>query len=155
MSTSSPELECYDHAALPEVPITSLERHARSALPACLAAAGDAEPALLGELESVEVSLVDDTTIAAVHGEFMDDPTPTDVITFHHGEILVSAETAVRCASEHGHPAEREALLYVIHGLLHLNGHGDLSEPARGTMHAAQERILDSVWPLPDPENRG
>ena len=135
--------------------MTSIQRRVQRALPLCLAAAGDAEPTLLGELDSIEVSLVDDATIAGVHGEFMDDPTPTDVITFHHGEILVSAETAVRCAIEHGHPPEREALLYVIHGLLHLNGHGDLTEPARGTMHAAQERILAAVWPFPETENRG
>ena len=33
-------------------------------------------------------------------------------------------------------------LLYIIHGLLHLNGHTDLSEPERSQMHAEQERIL-------------
>ena len=155
MTPKLPEIEIYDHAELPEIPVASLERWAHDALPSCLEAAGEVEPPLLASLETIEVSLVDDATIAAVHGEFMDDPTPTDVITFHHGEILVSAETAARGALEHRHPPEREALLYVIHGLLHLNGHDDLSEPARGMMHAAQERILDSVWPLPDRENRG
>lgn len=149
------ELEIYDHAELGSISAESLQKRALDALPACLDETGDAEPALLRELETVEVSLIDDAAIAAVHGEFMDDPTPTDVITFQHGEILVSVETATRCAAEHGHAPEREALLYVIHGLLHLNGHDDLSEPARGTMHAAQERILATVWPLPTERNRG
>jgi len=132
----------------------SLTDRAALALPYCLAAGGAAVEPLLADLEEIEVSLLSDEAISAVHGEFMDDPTPTDVITFQHGEILVSAETAARCADQHGHPAEREALLYVIHGLLHLNGHDDLSEPARMAMHAEQERILAMVWPWRAGESR-
>ena len=93
----------------------------------------------------MEVSIVDDATIADVHGEFMDDPTPTDVITFHHGEILVSIDTARREGPGHGNTAADETLLYIIHGLLHLNGHTDLREPDRTAMHRAQEAILDRV----------
>ncbi len=89
-----------------------------------------------------------DDEIARVHGEYLDDPTPTDVITFHHGEILISADTAVRVAGELGQPADREALLYLIHGLLHLNGHDDHEEESRDLMHARQEAILAVVWPI-------
>lgn len=150
-----PHLECYEHCTVPGLSPESLAERARLALPRCLEAVGGAEPPVLGGLDEVEVSLISDDAIAAVHGDFMDDPTATDVITFHHGEILISVETAVRCAAEHGHPVEREALLYVIHGLLHLNGHDDLSEPARSRMHATQEAILEAVWPWRGPENRG
>src|SRR4051812_40869865 len=42
----------------------------------------------------VEVTIVSDKTIARVHLDFMGLPEATDVITFHHGEIVASAETA-------------------------------------------------------------
>ena len=150
-----PSIEIHSHWDSPEVPVDSLSRRLDSALPLCLKAVGNAVPREVPEIDLLEVSLVDDESIARVHGEFMDDPTPTDVITFPHGEILISVETAIRAAAEQGHPTEREVLLYVVHGLLHLNGHDDLSEPARTRMHQEQERILDRVWPLPDGEVRG
>ncbi len=102
----------------------------------------------LTTLEEVDVVLVSDATIATVHGEFMDDPTPTDVITFHHGEILVSTETAETAATEYKHPAGRETLLYIIHGFLHLNGHHDSETDDREDMHRIQDSILDKLWPL-------
>jgi len=75
----------------------------------------------------------------------MDDPTPTDVITFHHGEILISLDTARREAPAHGHTVAEETLLYLIHGLLHLSGHTDLHEPDRSAMHREQEDILRQI----------
>ena len=156
MSPSDPlPIEIHAHLDSPDIPVDSLSRRLDLALPHCLAAVGDAVPPEVAELDLIEVSLVSDETIAGVHGEFMDDPTPTDVITFPHGEILISVDTAIRSGAEHGHRAEREALLYLVHGLLHLNGHDDLSEPARTRMHAEQERILDLVWPFPEAEVRG
>lgn len=148
-------IEIHTHLESPEVPAASLSQRLDFALPHCLASVGEAVPREITELDLIEVSLVSDETIAKVHGEFMDDPTPTDVITFPHGEILISVETAIRSSTEHGHPPEREALLYLVHGLLHLNGHDDLSEPSRTCMHAEQERILDLVWPFPAKEHRG
>jgi probable rRNA maturation factor len=67
------------------------------------------------------------------------------VITFHHGEILVSLDTARREGPGHGNTPADETLLYIIHGLLHLNGHTDLREPDRTVMHLVQETILDRV----------
>jgi probable rRNA maturation factor len=104
-----------------------------------------AEEAPLGGLEEIEVTLLDDREMARVHGEFMDDPTPTDVITFDHGEILIGVETAVRQAAEFGEPLRRELLRYLVHGLLHLAGHRDGEESARETMHAEQERIVAGI----------
>ena len=83
------------------------------------------ESAPLKELESVEISIIDDKQIAKVHGEFMNDPTPTDVITFDYGEILVSAETALSNSEELQVSLENEILLYIIHGKLHLGGYLD------------------------------
>ena len=84
---------------------------AADALALCLASRGPGD-APLGELGEIEVSLVSDEDIARVHGEFMDDPTPTDVITFQHGEILVSLDTARREAV--GGPALTPAELRVL-----------------------------------------
>ena len=81
-----------------------------------------------------------------IRDRFLDDPTPTDVITFDHGEILVSADTARRQASEFGNAPDRELALYIIHGLLHLAGYRDKSPEEFEVMKAAQEEVLDQVW---------
>jgi probable rRNA maturation factor len=75
----------------------------------------------------------------------LDDPTPTDVITFHHGEILVSADTAVRQGAEHGQTFDQELALYLIHGLMHLGGWDDHEEAEAKEMAQKQERILMQV----------
>lgn len=135
-----PALEIYSHTG-EDISSQWLLEKARRVLAECLAATGTEMP-VLGDLEEIEISLVDDEAIAVVHGQFLDDPTPTDVITFPHGEILVSVETAKRAGPEHGLTWRDETLLYIIHGLLHLNGHTDLSEPERTAMHREQDRIL-------------
>ena len=142
--TALPRIEIFSHADCTGIPVERLEEQAQKALPLCVASCGR-EPALLGGLDEVEISLVTDEMIAGVHGEFMDDPTPTDVITFHHGEILVSVDTARRQASFHGNSVAEETLLYIIHGLLHLNGHNDLEELDRSVMHDEQEAILRRI----------
>lgn len=148
-----PQVEIYPHTDCEGIDLGRLAAQVAEAVPFCLDARGGEDPVLL-ELTEVEVSLVDDATIAEVHGEFMDDPTPTDVITFHHGEILVSIDTARREGPGHGNTAADETLLYIIHGLLHLNGHTDLREPDRTAMHREQEAILDRVRrPLADPSS--
>ena len=102
------------------------------------------ESAPLKELETVEISIIDDKQIAKVHGEFMDDTSPTDVITFDYGEILVSAETALSNSEELQVSLENEVLLYIIHGMLHLGGYLDGSMAEFKEMKSLQEMILDS-----------
>jgi probable rRNA maturation factor len=96
-------------------------------------------------LDEIDVSIVSDRAIAAVHLRFMDIPGPTDVITFEHGEIIISAPTADRHAREHRQPLEHELGLYIIHGILHLNGYDDLSEPAASGMRKVQTALLCRV----------
>lgn len=120
-----------------------LERFARAVVPAVLENPGShPEDRVLPDLDEVEIHLIDDATIARLHERFMNDPSPTDIITFHHGEIFISLETARRQAREYGVSPERELRLYVIHGLLHLNGHRDADEEERRVMHERQEAIL-------------
>ena len=96
----------------------------------------------LSELPEVEVTFVSDATIARVHRDFMDIPGATDVITFAHGEIVISPETARENAALYGRTLDQELALYLIHGLLHLNGYEDKEPADAARMHAMQERIL-------------
>jgi probable rRNA maturation factor len=100
----------------------------------------------LEHLATLEVALVDDETSERVHMDFMDIEGPTDVITFHHGEIVIGTEVAKRQAEEYGEPLGREILRYFVHGLLHLAGHEDAEDDERKAMEAAQERIVDALW---------
>jgi probable rRNA maturation factor len=93
----------------------------------------------------VEITLLGERAIAKVHGEFLDDPTPTDVITFEHGEILIGVPIAAANARKFSHPADHEVALCAIHGLLHLLGYDDLSVQERTIMHARQEEILEAA----------
>ena len=140
-----PALYLYSHTDRHPLFLEKWQAVAEAALPLCLEAAKSPD-APLCELEEVEISFVTDESIAIVHGDFMDDPTPTDVITFHHGEIVISLDTAQRQAVEHGEAYERETALYVIHGLLHLAGWEDDEPEKREAMHAVQARVLERCW---------
>lgn len=111
-----------------------------AALPHALAAAG--ARSALRTLDEIGIVLVSDRNIAAIHGRFLADPSPTDVITFEHGEILVSAETAAREAAARGLSLTEELARYAVHGLLHLAGWDDLRPAAARAMHRRQEKIL-------------
>lgn len=99
---------------------------------------------------TVSLALVDDATIHEVNREFLSHDEPTDVISFVlesgpgwlDGEIVASVDTAARHAAEVGWTTADELLLYVIHGLLHLVGHDDLSDEARPRMRAAERAWL-------------
>lgn len=131
--------------AVPEHWLTALEDAAREAARLALAhAALDDSP--LHHLATLEVVLVDDETSDRVHREFMDIEGATDVITFHHGEIVIGAEVAQRNAAEYGEPLSRELLRYLVHGLLHLTGHEDADEAGRTAMERAQEEIVAHLW---------
>jgi probable rRNA maturation factor len=93
----------------------------------------------------VEITLLGERAIAKVHGEFLDDPSPTDVITFEHGEILICVPIAAANARKFSHPVDHEVALCAIHGLLHLLGYDDLTSQERIIMHARQEEILEAA----------
>ena len=106
-------------------------------------------PITEGELS---VAFVSDAEIAQVHADFMDDPTPTDVITFpangemeSAGEIIVSVDHAQSRAEELGEPFSRELSLYLIHGWLHLAGYDDRNETDRAAMRAAEQCALSAI----------
>lgn len=127
-----------------------LRRAAALALPKCLAVSDDNHFALRG-LPEIDVAIVSDAVIAKIHVDFMDIEGPTDVITFEHGEIVISAETARDYAARYDHPIEHELALYTIHGLLHLNGFDDLAAAPAARMRRVQSRVLREVVKLLPP----
>ncbi|HEV3272445.1 MAG TPA: rRNA maturation RNase YbeY [Candidatus Methylacidiphilales bacterium] len=100
---------------------------------------------LPADLSAIHVVLVDRATIARVHGDFLGDPTETDVITFPYGEILVCPAVARDHAGAHGLEPDREVLLYALHGLLHLAGYDDMTPASAKKMAAAQSRLLKRI----------
>jgi probable rRNA maturation factor len=130
---------------IPEAWLTALEDVGIPAAAMALEVSLD-EGNSLEHLATLEVALVDDETSERVHMDFMNIEGPTDVITFHHGEIVIGAEVAKRQAEEYGEPFGREILRYFVHGLLHLAGHEDAGDDERKTMETAQERIVDALW---------
>lgn len=102
-----------------------------------------------GELSIV---FVDDATIARIHDEFMDDPSPTDVITFPAdatmetaGEIIVSVDHARSRSEELGEPFSRELSLYLVHGWLHLAGYDDREPNDRQKMREAEQWAFKAI----------
>ena len=122
----------------------NLKYFSLKALPLCLQNPGPGE-CVLADLEEIEISLISDMAIAEIHRQFLNDPDPTDVITFHHGEILVSYDTAKRNAPEVGNKTMDELFLYIVHGLLHLNGHLDGDSASRTRMETIQNEIWEEV----------
>ena len=94
---------------------------------------------------AVAIHWISSQEMCRVHQEFLDDPSLTDVITFHHGEILICPQVAHLEAPRHGHTYEQELLFYALHGLLHLLGWNDQTTAQRQRMHREQSRILQII----------
>jgi len=101
----------------------------------------------VGELSLVFLA---DADLARLHADFLDDPTPTDVITFEGdaaaglaGEICVSVDMAARVARGRRGGFAAELTLYLVHGWLHLAGHDDLAPAKKRRMRAAEKRALN------------
>jgi len=120
-----------------------LEEFALRALSACR------ETSRFGTLNSDEVAVViiSDRRMAELHQRFMKISGPTDVITFQHGEIFISAETARRNARRFRNSLARELQLYLVHGLLHLHGFDDRTPAGSQRMDRLQKRILRKASP--------
>lgn len=112
-----------------------------------------ARDALAAEgLEAVELSLsfVDETEIEELHVRFMDEPGPTDVLSFPLdpddvdergvrvlGDVVIAPSVAAR---NHPGDPEGELRLLVVHGVLHLLGYDHERDDERAEMWARQER---------------
>jgi probable rRNA maturation factor len=96
----------------------------------------------LRKLSEIFIWLISDRRMALLHRKFLGQSGPTDVMTFQHGEIFISVDTARRHARAFESSLLRELKLYIVHGLLHLHGFDDQTPSEAHKMKAAQERIL-------------
>jgi len=96
----------------------------------------------LSKLRDIFVWLISDRRMSRLHRQFLGQTGPTDVLTFQHGEIFISVETAKRHARAFGNSLVRELQLYIVHGLLHLHGFDDRTEPGARRMEKMQVKIL-------------
>lgn len=147
------EIHVSNHQRRIRIDLAWLRRFAGHAGPACLAWVGNAAPAVLDALDEVSVAIVSDRKIAEVHAAFMGLATPTDVLTFEHGEIVISAETARAYAEASGRSTHEELALYTVHGLLHLNGFDDTTAACAAQMRAAQRTIVKRCLSLTGPSS--
>lgn len=146
MTLKVPAIRFYNHQRAHRIDTRLIRRVICQALPECLTAATSGDAPLL-TLDQIEVSFLSDRAIARVHAEFLHNPSPTDVISFDHGEILVSVDTALRQGAAHGEPLHRELCLYIIHGLLHLAGWDDQDAVECDAMRERQGGILNAIYP--------
>lgn len=102
-----------------------------------------------GELSIVFLSHAEHCQL---HADFLNDPSPTDVITFpgdadmaFAGEICLNVDQAAHMAIELGHSFSKELTLYGVHGWLHLAGENDATLAQRENMRKAEHNVLEAV----------
>ncbi len=105
------------------------------------------------------ILFVDEATMEQLHIQWMDEPGPTDVLSFPMdelrpgtpgsptpagllGDIVVCPTVAARQAAVAGHSAEEEMLLLTTHGILHLLGYDHAEPEEEKEMFALQRRLL-------------
>jgi len=107
----------------------------------------------------LSVVLVDEAAMEQLHVQWMDEPGPTDVLSFPMdelrpgndtedgvpgllGDVVLCPQVAVRQALAAGHSTQEELLLLTTHGILHLLGY-DHAEPAEEKeMFDLQRKLL-------------
>ena len=123
------------------VNVAELQKFALKVIPRCLQLRSRKRTDLT-KLRSVSVWLISDRRMSRLHLQFLGESGTTDVLTFQHGEIFISAETAKRHARVFGNSLMRELQLYILHGLLHLHGFDDRTQPGARRMEKMQAKIL-------------
>lgn len=99
----------------------------------------------IASLSQIYILIVSDRRMAALHKEFCGIPDATDVLTFQHGEIVISADTAATQARMFHTNVTAEIQLYVLHGLLHLAGFDDATPFKRRQMLQLQKKLMTTV----------
>jgi probable rRNA maturation factor len=114
----------------------------------------------LGENVGLEVTFVDEATMAELNREWMGEEGPTDVLSFPMdelrpgeegsptedgvlGDVVVCPAVAAVQATKAGHSVEREMGLLLVHGILHLLGYDHATVVEEKEMFALQEELLD------------
>ncbi|MBX3068404.1 MAG: rRNA maturation RNase YbeY [Cryobacterium sp.] len=107
----------------------------------------------------LSILLVDEAAIEQLHVEWMDEPGPTDVLSFPMdelrpgsedaispagllGDIVVCPQVAAVQAETAGHSLQDEVQLLTCHGLLHLLGFDHATSQEEQEMFSLQKQIL-------------
>jgi len=138
---TAPDISVRNRQRKIPVNVADLEIFAGKALRRCLQLR-KRKPTGSDKLHEVFVWLISDRRMASLHRKFMHQTGPTDVLTFQHGEIFVSVETAKKHARAFGNSLASELCLYIAHGLLHLHGFEDRTPAAARKMKAMQKKIV-------------
>ena len=99
----------------------------------------------IASVPAISVLIVSDRRMAELHQKFCGTSGPTDVLTFQHGEIVISAETAARQAKVFRSTLAGEIRLYLLHGLLHLAGFNDVTPRQQKQMLQLQRKLFFSL----------
>lgn len=111
----------------------------------------------------VGVIFVDEAPMTELHVKWMDEPGPTDVLSFPMdelrpgsdsspspegilGDIVVCPQVAMTQAQAAGHQMIDEILLLVTHGMLHLVGFDHAEPEEEKEMFGLQRKFLDSFY---------
>ena len=106
---------------------------------------------------------VDEEAMETLHMQWMDEPGPTDVLSFpmdelrpgteHEptpagllGDIVICPAVAARQAEVAGHETMNEVLLLTTHGVLHLLGFDHLEPDEEKEMFGIQSSILEAFY---------
>ncbi|MFY7068583.1 rRNA maturation RNase YbeY [Nocardiopsis changdeensis] len=112
-------------------------------------------------LAELSVVLVDEGPMADLHVRWMDEPGPTDVLSFPMdelrpggpgrtsepgvlGDVIICPQVAERQAEKAGHSTEAEIDLLCTHGILHLLGYDHAEPDEHKEMFGLQGEILAS-----------
>ncbi|WP_084102127.1 rRNA maturation RNase YbeY [Demequina sp. NBRC 110051] len=107
----------------------------------------------------LSIIFVDEPAMEQLHIQWMDEPGPTDVLSFPMdelrpgtadeptpagllGDIVVCPTVAARQAQTAGHTPEEEMLLLTTHGILHLLGYDHAEPEEEKEMFALQRKLL-------------
>lgn len=107
----------------------------------------------------VSIALVDEAEMERLHVQWMDEPGPTDVLSFPMdglvpgvpgeerpsgvlGDIVLCPTVAQRQATAAGHPVTAELELLLTHGVLHLLGYDHAEPDEHAVMFARQDDLL-------------
>lgn len=107
----------------------------------------------------LSVILVDEVAMEQLHVQWMDEPGPTDVLSFPMdelrpgsddeesppgllGDVVLCPQVAANQAEQAGHTTHEELLLLTTHGILHLLGYDHAEPDDEKEMFALQRRLL-------------
>ncbi len=107
------------------------------------------------------ITLVDIDRITTLHEDWMNEPGPTDVLSFPIdeitpgtddqlagpgilGDIVICPEFAQKDANEASRTLDQHVQFLTVHGLLHLLGYDHATEKEYAQMFALQDELLDS-----------